>query len=250
MSTEARPAKRKPPTPAKASATEALPHPLSKQELRPMINRARRHARAVKRHAGLWAIELRLLQEAQVHLTYGRKSFGEWAEIEFVDFGLTAGQADKFSQEGRVILALHRNERVDLEDPRTFPGSTGARALASVAANHDDQTMLEVFDHCPPGHVVAKTVRAAAGALLPPPPATAPPQIPPHEDEDEEPEQEPPAEVQRLQASIERIRDLLDELYLAEEIDPVAVQRAYEHLLEDTQALGSVLDAVLPVEVE
>lgn len=232
-------------------AQEVLPQPLSKRELRPMIRDTRRYLRAVKRNTMQLAASLRQLQDAGAHLTYGRKSFPQWAATEFADLDLTADAVKKLCKSGRALLLLHREGRIDLSDHRTLPGTTGARALSAVLSSHGEQAMLDVHRACPEGHVVATTVGAAAGALLPPPPATAPPPIPPHEDdEDEEPEDEPPAEVQRLQASIERIRDLLDELYLAEEIDPVAVQRAYNHLLEDAQALGSVLDAVLPVEVE
>lgn len=240
------------PQPRRATAqpppAEVLPAPLSKQELRPMINKARRHGRALKRNGQLLAIELRRLQEAGAHQTYGRASFGAWAATEFADLDLSAENAKKLSQAGRALLVLEHHGKLDLEDSRTFPGPTGARALSSVLASHGEQAMLAVFQACPPEHVVSDTVGAATRAVLPKPPPSTPP-APRHEDEDEEPEDEPPEEVQRLQTSIERIRDLLDELYLAEEIDPVAVQRAYKHLLEDTEALGSVLNAVLPLEV-
>jgi hypothetical protein len=215
-----------------------------------MIRDTRRYARAVKRNTMQLAASLRQLQDAGAHLTYGRKSFAQWAATEFADLDLTADAVKKLCKSGRALLVLAQHERIDLTDHRTLPGTTGARALSAVLSSHGEQAALAVFDSCPPDHVSATTVSAAAGALLPPKPAAAAPPTPLHEDEDEEPEDEPPEEVQRLQASIERIRDLLDELYLAEEIDPVAVQRAYDHLLEDTQALGSVLDAVLPVEVE
>jgi hypothetical protein len=250
VSTKRRPATAKPSAARKPSTGEVVPALLSKHELRPMINKARKHGSAFQREGQLLAAELHCLQEAEAHLTYGRESFGSWAATEFADLDLTAANANKLSQQGRAILLLQSNGRVDLKDPDTLPGTTGTRALVSVLANHDEQAMLKVFDACPEGHVVATTVSAVADALLPPPPATAPPLTAPDEDEGEEPEEDPPEEIQRLQASIERIRDLLDELYLADDIDPIAVQRAYKHLLEDTQALSSVLDAVamLPVE--
>ena len=214
-----------------------------------MINKARRHARAFERHAGQWAVELRLLQEAGVHETYGRKSFGEWAEIEFADFALTESQANKLSQQGRVILALQRNERVDPEDPRTFPGTTGARGLASVLANHGEQKMIEVFDRCPPQRVVARTVKQAISAVLPPPLASTPP--PPPDDNEENDNEEPeeiPEEVEKLRDHVERLHEYLHEISCADDADPIAVTRSYEHFLEDAQALRPVLDAVLPVE--
>jgi hypothetical protein len=215
-----------------------------------MINKARRFGRAFKRNGQLLAAELHRLQEAEAHLTYGRASFGAWAATEFADLDLTADNANKLSQQGRVILALQRNGRVDLEDPRTFPGTTGTRALVSVLANHDEQKMIEIFDACPEGHVVATTVSAAAGALLPPPPSSAPPP-PPHDDQedDDEPE-EISKEVQDLRDHIERLRDYLDDLAIADDADPIAIARQYEHFVNDAQALRPVLDAVLPTERE
>jgi hypothetical protein len=215
-----------------------------------MINKARRHGRALKRNGQLLAIELRRLQDAGAHQTYGRASFGAWAATEFADLDLSAENAKKLSQAGRALLVLEQHGKIDLDDPRTFPGPTGARALSSVLSSHGEQAMLEVHQACPPDHIIGETVAAASRSVLPPPPATDPPPTAPHEDDDEEPEDEPPEEVRKLQASIERIRDLLDELYLADDIDPVAVQRAYNHLLEDTQALGGVLTAVLPTDGE
>ena len=199
-------------------------------------------------------LSLRQLLDAGAHRTYGRESFPEWAVAEFGELDLTVDAVKNMCKSGRALVVLHEEGRIDLGDHRTLPGTTGARALSSVLANHGDQAALEVFDACPDGHVVATTVGAAAGAILPPTPAAAgragDQSSPDEDDEDEEPEDEPPPEVQKLQASIERIRDLLDELYLADDIDPIAVQRAYTHLLEDTQALAGVLTAVLPSDGE
>jgi hypothetical protein len=231
----------------KLSSPETLPAPLSKHELRPMINKARRYGRAFKRNGQLLAVELRRLQEAGAHQTYGRASFGAWAATEFADLDLSADNANKLSQAGRVILLLERDKRVDLEDARTFPGATGTRALASVLASHGERAMLAVHAACPHEHIVATTVNTAAGALLPPPPpaSTSPP--PPHDDdEDEEDPEEIPKEVQELRDRIERLRDYLDDLAIADDADPVAISRQYEHFVTDAQALGPVLNAVLP----
>jgi hypothetical protein len=66
VSTGSRPAKTKPSAATKPSTGEVVPPPLSKHELRPMINKARRHARAFERNAGLWAVELRLHQHRRI----------------------------------------------------------------------------------------------------------------------------------------------------------------------------------------
>jgi hypothetical protein len=248
VSAQRRPAK-KPSAATEPSTVEVLPALLSEHELRPIINKARKFGQAFKRDGQLLAVELHRLQEAEAHLTYGSKSFGSWASTEFADLELTSDNANKLSQQGRVILTLQRNGRVDLEDPDTFPGTTGARALASILANHNEQAMLEVFDACPEGHVVATTVGAAAGALLPPLASTPPP--PPQDDDgdDEEPE-EIPKSVQDLRDHIERLRDYLDDLAIADDADPVAIARQYEHFVSDAQALRPVLDAVLPGRAE
>jgi hypothetical protein len=234
----------------KPSSPEVLPVPLSKHELRPMINKARRYGRAFKRSGQLLAVELRRLQEAGAHQTYGRESFGAWAATEFADLDLTADNANKLSQAGRVLLALERNGRVDLEDPRTFPGATGARGLASALANHGERAMLAVYDACPEGHVVASTVSAGVRALLPAPPATATPKFEPDPDEnedDDEPE-EISKEVRELRSRVDRLHDYLHDISCADDADPVTVTRAYEHFLEDAQGLRPVLNAVLPAE--
>jgi hypothetical protein len=217
-----------------------------------MINKARRYGRAFKRNGHLLAVELRRLQEAGAHQTYGRESFGAWAATEFADLDLSADNANKLSQAGRVILALERNERVDLDDPRTFPGSTGARSLASVLAAHGEQAMLAVYDHCPPGHVVANTVSAAADALLPPPEIAALPDTGHDRDweEDVEEPQERSPQGQELHKRVERLRRYLDELALADDADPIAITREYEHFVTDAQELRPVLNAVLPGQGE
>lgn len=226
---------------------EILPAPLSKQELRPMINKSRRHGRALKRDGQLLAIVLRRLQDAGAHQTYGRASFGAWAATEFADLDLSAEHAKKLSQAGRALLVLEQHGKIDLDDARTFPGPTGARALSSVLASHGEQAMLEVHQACPPDHIIGETVAAATRTVLPPPPPTAAPLAAPDEDEDDEPEEIPP-KVQDLCDHVERLHDYLHDISCADDADPVAVTRAYDHFLSDAQALKPVLDAVLPGE--
>jgi hypothetical protein len=228
------------------SPAEILPAPLSKHELRPMIRKARRYARAFKRNGLLWAVELRLLQDAGAHQTYGRKSFGDWAAIEFADLDLSSDNANKLSQAGRVILALERHGRVDLTDPRTFPGPTGTRGLASVLAAHGEQAMLDIYDHCPPGHVVANTVNAAISALLPQPAITTTPEPTRDWEEDDEEPEEISKEVLELRSHVDRLHDYLHDISCADDADPIAVARTYEHFLQDAQELGPVLSTVLP----
>jgi hypothetical protein len=245
VSTKPRPAKEKP------STGEVLPPLLSKHELRPMINKARKYGRDFEQAGKLLAVELHRLQEAEAHLTYGRASFGAWAEIEFADIGLTKDAANKLSQQGRVILLLQSKGRVNLEDPGTFPGTTGARALTGVMAKHGEDAMLQVFDACPPDSITLKTVNATASALLPPAPTAAGragDQSPPDHDDDPEEPEEIPAKVQKLRDHIERLRDYLDDLAIADDADPIAIARQYEHFVSDAQALRPVLDAVLPAE--
>jgi hypothetical protein len=247
VSTKHRTAKQKPSATPKPSTVEVLPALLTKHELRPIITKARKFGQAFKRDGQLLAVELHLLQEAEAHLTYGRKSFGAWAATEFADLDLTADSANKLSQQGRVILLLQSKGRVDSKDPNTFPGTTGTRALTGVLAKHGEDAMLQVFDAVPADSVVASTVLAAADALLPPaPPATRPGAID-VEDEEEEAEEVPP-NVQNLRDHVERLHDYLHDISCADDADPITVTRAYEHFLHDAQALKPVLDAVLPIE--
>jgi hypothetical protein len=248
VSTEAAPVKAKAEPATKPSTGEVVPALLSKHELAPMIDKARKYGRDFEEAGKLWAIELHRLQEAKAHLTYGRESFGSWAATEFADIGLTKDNANKLSQHGRVILLLQSKGRVDLKDPETFPGTTGTRALTSVLAKHGEDAMLQVFDAVPADSVVASTVLAAADALLPPPPPpAAPPGAIDHEDDPEEPE-EIPKPVQDLRDHVERLHDYLHDISCADDADPIAVSRSYDHFLQDAQALKPVLDAVLPAE--
>jgi len=238
------------PSPEQSAVQEVLPPPLSKRELRPMIRDTRRHARSVKRASQLLAASLRQLQDAGAHLTYGRKSFPEWAVAEFGDLDLTADAVKKLCKSGRALLLLQREGRIDLTDHRTLPGTTGARALSAVLSNHGEQAALDVFDACPEGHVVATTVGAASSALLPPPTSAPAPAATPDEDDDEEEPEEVPEEVEKLRSHVERLHDYLHDISCADDADPIAVTRAYEHFLQDAEALRPVLDAVLPVEAE
>jgi hypothetical protein len=47
---------------------------------------------------------------------------------------LPAPLSKKLSQAGRALLVLEQHGKIDLDDPRAFPGPTGARALSSVLA--------------------------------------------------------------------------------------------------------------------
>jgi hypothetical protein len=216
-----------------------------------MINRTRRHGRAVKRNAQLLAISLRQLQDAGAHQTYGRTSFAQWAATEFADLDLSADAIKKLSLAGRALLVLEHHGKLDPTDSRTFPGTSGARALSTVLSSHGEQAMLEVFDSCPSEHVVATTVNTAAGALLPPPQATTAPPTTPHDDqEDNDEPEEIPEEVEKLRSHVERLHDYLHDISCADDADPIAVARAYEHFLADAQALRPVLSAVLPGDDE
>jgi hypothetical protein len=229
---------------------EVLPAALPRDKLHEMIVKARRHGRAFKRSGALLAVELRRLQDAGAHTTYGCKSFGVWAAQEFSDLGLSVHHAKKLSQAGRAILALADSGRVNLDDARTFPGISGARELSPVLASHGEKGLNDVFDYIPEGEVVASTVKQAIAAVLPPAPPTAtpPPAIPHEDDEDDEQPEELPSEVQELRDRVERLRDLLDDIVLADDADPITIARQYEHFLEDAEALRPALDAVLPTE--
>jgi hypothetical protein len=233
------------PTPEGPCTGELLSPQLSKRELRPMINKTRRHARSALRANQLLAACLCELQDAGAHLTYGFKSFPEWATAEFGELDLTKDSVKNMCRSGRALLLLQREARIDLTDHRTLPGTTGTRALSAIASHHGDQAAIEVFDACPEGHVVATTVRAAAGALLPPPPATAEAPATPHDDEEDEEAEEIPKAVKDLRDHVERLHDYLHDIECADDADPIAVTRAYEHFLKDAEELGAALDTVL-----
>jgi hypothetical protein len=145
---------------------EILPAIASKAQLRPLIHRGRRHWRSFRDSGLLFAVDLRELQEQGAHETYGRESFGAWAASEFDDLG--ADNAKKLSAMGAVLKLLAANDRLELDRPRTFPGTTGVRALGGVLSVHGEATMLRVFDACPRDRIVAQTVETAVAKLIEP----------------------------------------------------------------------------------
>jgi len=40
--------------------------------------------------------------------------------------------------------------------------------ISSVLASHGEQAMMEVFQQCPPDHIIGETVAAASRTVLPP----------------------------------------------------------------------------------
>jgi hypothetical protein len=146
---------------------------LTKGEARPLEAQAKRHYRAAGRNLARFAADLRRLQDGEAHLTRGFSSFGAYAEHTFD--GLSAANAKKISVQGAVLLALERHERISLADQGSvLPGSTGLRALAVVLSQHDEDTMLTIYDKASqlrPGRaVVDTTVNLAVRGLLTPAP--------------------------------------------------------------------------------
>jgi hypothetical protein len=83
------------------------------------------------------------------------------------------------------------------------------------------------------------------------PTSTTQPEPPPSQDDDHDDDAyEVPKEVRELRDRVERLRDYLDDIALADDADPITIARQYQHFLEDAEALRLVLDAVLPGEGE
>src|SRR3954471_24813838 len=138
---------------------ELLGPRLTKGEARPLEVQAKRHYRAAGRNLARFAADLRRLQDGEAHLTRGFSSFGLYAEHTFD--GLSASNAKKISVQGAVLLVLERHERISLSDQAgVLPGATGLRALAAVLSQHDEDTMLRVYDKAAqlrPGRAVVDT---------------------------------------------------------------------------------------------
>ena len=103
-----------------------------------------------------------------------------------------------------------------------------------------------MFDACPEGHVVATTVNTAAGALLPrrrPPPRPRP--LHTKTTRKRSPRRSRRS-WKRYATTSNGWARALEEIRLAERADPITIQRLYKHFLEDAEALGPVLTAVLP----
>jgi hypothetical protein len=250
---------------------ELLGPRLTKGEARPLENQAKRHYRAAGRNLARFAADLRRLQDGEAHLTRGFASFGAYAEHTFD--GLSAANAKKISIQGAVLLVLERHERISLTDQTSqLPGATGLRALAAVLSQHDEDTMLAVYDKAKlvrPGRAVVDTTvnLAVRGMLAPAPALEIPAALPAHEpaptardqavddvidqdlDEDDDPDEDPEA-VHELHDRLIEIRRALDDLgAITSELAAVRgrkeAQRILTDLLEEIHQLPGALAAAI-----
>jgi hypothetical protein len=226
---------------------ELLGPRLTKGEARPLENQAKRHYRAAGRNLARFAADLRRLQDGEAHLTRGFSSFGAYAEHTFD--GLSAANAKKISVHGAVLLVLEHHKRISLNDQTSqLPGATGLRALAAVLSQHDEETMLAVYDKAaalrPDRTVVDTTVNLAVrGMLTPPPVLEAPAALPAahkpasalDEDVDEDlDDEEDPEAVHELHDRLIEIRRALDDLgAVTSELAAVRGRKEAERILTD-----------------
>jgi hypothetical protein len=244
---------------------------LTKGEARPLENQAKRHYRAAGRNLARFAADLRRLQDGEAHLTRGFSSFGAYAEHTFD--GLSAANAKKISVHGAVLLVLEHHDRISLTDQTSqLPGATGLRALAAVLSQHDEDTMLTVYDKAaqlrPDRAVVDTTVNLAVrGMLTRPPVLEAPDALPAsHEPppvagdsavdyvvdedlDDQDPDEDPEA-VHELHDRLIEIRRALDDLgAITSELAAVRgrneAERILTDLLEEIHELPDALAAAI-----
>jgi hypothetical protein len=251
---------------------ELLGPRLTKGEARPLENQAKRHYRAAGRNLARFAADLRRLQDGEAHLTRGFSSFGAYAEHTFD--GLSAANAKKISIQGAILLVLEQHERISLSDQTSqLPGATGLRALAAVLSQHDEETMLAVYDKAAalrPGRaVVDATVNLAVrGMLTPPPVLQAPAALPASQDvvpsgagdsavdervdedlDDHDPDEDPEA-VHELHDRLIEIRRALDDLgAITSELAAIRgrteAERILTDLLEEIHELPDALAAAI-----
>jgi hypothetical protein len=186
----------------------------SKDEAWPLVCNALEHFSTAKRATIQVMADLRRLQDGQVHVLYGYKNFGKWAEDTFE--GMAAGNVRQLCRAGAVALALDKRGLLNLESPKGI-GTTGLRELSAVAGTYGEDKMVEVFitarDMREGGEVVGTTIEAAMQALMPPAPTDLD-QIP-HNQQREPPEAEADDDddpedtlTDKEREIIERIRDL------------------------------------------
>lgn len=117
-------------------------HITDKSEARPIIDYFKRQWRASETSGILAAVALRRLQDESVHTLYGFDRFGDFAQAKL---GINESTARGVSAEGKLILTLVEAERIDLNDPDTFPGARALRGLRMVSK--DREHLLAVFDN-------------------------------------------------------------------------------------------------------
>ena len=141
---------------------------LTRTTVRQLEAGARRHWKNGTMAALRLAVELCQLQSAGAHRLRGFDNFGVYASQQCP--GLSAAMAKNLAWVGATILKLEESGRLRSAEAHGAVGTTGARALGSVAANHGDVIMLSVFDHAvedKPGRPLSeRDVRVAARAVL------------------------------------------------------------------------------------
>lgn len=185
---------------------EILPVPYTPPELDKVERKALTLYTGIQRNTVVFAAYIRKLFEHDAHRLRGYPNFGEYIETRFE--GLSAVNAMNLNRQGNVVLILEREGRIDLNDPESYPGTTGLRELSKAIKDFGEDTMLAIYDKAAQSgrRVTDKSVKAATALLIQPvvPELTAPALNEVDEDELEQ-EDHQPIKVQEL---IDRIRDL------------------------------------------
>jgi hypothetical protein len=129
---------------------EVLGPQLSKSEAQTIERDAKKHLDSVTSNAFALAVDLRRLQDGNVHLLRGYPNFGDYIAAKF-EGHLTKTNAKTLSTVGRVVLALMEERKLTLAGgshnaTQKVLGTTGARALAAVQGRHGTKPMLAVYD--------------------------------------------------------------------------------------------------------
>ena len=164
-------------------------------------------------------------------------------------------------------MVLEHHERISLDEQTSqLPGGTGLRALAAVLSQHDEETMLAVYDKAAqlrPGRaVVDTTVNLAVRGMLAPPTLEVPAALPAGDDQpaaaggqagdvvDELDEQDDPDEdteaVHELHDRLIEIRRVLDDLgAVTAELAAVRGRKEAQRILTDLlEEIGELPDAL------
>ena len=107
-----------------------------------LIKSALGHFREARKTTIQTMVDLRRLQDGDVHVLYGYRNFAKWCEDTFE--GLAAGSVRQLTRAGGVVIELNRRKLIDIQNPKGV-GTTALRDLATISGTYGNDKMAEVF---------------------------------------------------------------------------------------------------------
>jgi hypothetical protein len=215
---------------------------LSRQQALNLERHATRLYDTGQRTVVQFAADLYRLQEGQAHLLRGFTNFGEYASTRFE--GLGSVNAMQIARQGRVLVALERMGRIDIDKGENLPGTTGLRSLAKILKDLGEDAMLAIHDKAAlSGKVTDERVAAATTELIGPKVHELGEGI--EEPPEEEPEEDDDGYTEEHSELLDKMSEIHDCLYaLSDAITGDKRERARQRLAELQEEVEELAKAI------